>query len=65
MLERGPVVLDEDVGPLHDIVGTDPQYLRIERPMMDGAHGDAIGDNRLTSVCVLLEMRGVEKLRVS
>jgi hypothetical protein len=66
MAKRWPVVfLQEILTNLDDVVGPDAEDVGVERAVVDSAHRDAIGDYRLASVAVFLDMSCIEKLWVS
>src|SRR5437867_3403141 len=66
VLERGAVVLGQHRWPdLDHVVRTDPEDVRVEGPVVDRAHRDAVRQHRLPALRVLLDVRGVEELAVT
>ena len=61
---RAVVLLENIVTNLHDEVGPNAQYVCIERPMVDCAHRDSIGNDRFASIAVFLDMGRVKEFGV-
>jgi len=65
VLKGWAVLLEQNVAAnLNDIVGTHAEDVRVERSMVDRAHGHSVRDNGLAALRVLLDMRRVEKGRM-
>ncbi len=65
MPKRRPVVLAKYFLPdLNSIAGVNGQDLRVECPVMDRTHGHAVRHDRVTALSVLLDVSGIEQLRV-
>jgi len=61
--QSGTVWLAEDVAADLDLISrVDPEDVRIEGPVVQGAHGDPNRDDRLTAPSVRLDMCGPEEL---
>lgn len=66
MAEGRSIVFVQDVASnLNDVVGANPEDLCVECSMVDGAHGDTVRDDWLTTLSVLLDVSRIKKLRVS
>ena len=65
MLQGWSIDFTENIFPyLDDVVGSDSDHMTVESAVMDGAHGDAVRNDRLPAVGVLLDMSGIEELWV-
>ena len=66
VLERRAVRLVEHVAAdLDHVVGAHAEHERVERAVVDRAHGDPVGDDRLTALGILLDVRRVQGLAVA
>ena len=63
MPERRAVRLVEHVAAdLDHVVGAHAEHERVERAVVDRAHGDPVRDDRLAAVRILLDVRDVQEL---
>lgn len=66
VFQRRAVFLGEDISPYLDFVGrSDAHESIVEGGVVDLAHGDAIRDDRLASLGVTTNVRGIKQFAMS
>jgi hypothetical protein len=66
MLKRGAVVFSENVAPDFDLIaGADADNERIERSMVNCAHGNPVRHHRLAALRILFDVGGIQQFRMA